>query len=200
MTNATDATHEFTPGTSRQTRTARTLRDGLIAQAVRSDPSLEERVLAQVDAERKREIGARIKELRELSGYTQPHLAEQLGYTSVRGYQKAEATGGMEHERYEKLAELFGVDLDYLLRGTDVTDRGATVDEQALQLLQEIAAGQAALTARLDALLRHLEPQLELESEDDPEVAARAAEAAAPARDEPPAQSARTRGAKARSA
>lgn len=94
----------------------------LIAQVVRTTPELEEAVFAALDEQRKKEIAERIKELREASRYTQPALADELGYKTVRGYQKAEAEGGMEFWRYEKLAKLHGVSVDYILRGNRPED------------------------------------------------------------------------------
>lgn len=160
MTTCQAASSEFVPGTSRETRTGHTLRSDLIAQIVRTTPDIEGLVITALDEQRKKEIGERIKALRKERRITQPALAELLGYRTVRGYQKAEQTGGMEYERYEKLAEAFGVPVDYILRGDANGDGPAEGSGQIADLAAQVA-DLARTTAELVATVQRLETQIQ---------------------------------------
>lgn len=102
MTNATTksifAQRGYVPGTSRSPRSARTL-------------ALQ---MAQAEAERQREIGARIKDLR--GRIPQPVIADRVGVT-LRAYQAWEAGGGIAWDNLVKLAEVFGVSEDFIEYG-----------------------------------------------------------------------------------
>jgi transcriptional regulator with XRE-family HTH domain len=107
---------------------------------------------ASVDQERKREIGRRVKRLRERSPHTQESLADLLGMT-LRGYQKAELTGSISYTKLEKLAEIHrvaeGVDWFYL-------PADAAPDESQLD---RIEAKLDDILSRLDLLLPESELQ-----------------------------------------
>lgn len=92
-----------------------------------------------MDAQRREELAARIKELRGLR--TQQAIADRVGVT-MRAYQAWEAGGGITWENIEALAKVFGVSEDYLLYG-EVGDR-----LRAGTQLERIEA-------KLDALLAH---------------------------------------------
>jgi transcriptional regulator with XRE-family HTH domain len=92
-----------------------------------------------MDAQRREELAARIKELRGLR--TQQAIADRVGVT-LRAYQAWEAGGGITWENIEALAKAFGVSEDYLLYG-EVGDR-----LRAGTQLERIEA-------KLDALLTH---------------------------------------------
>ena len=63
-------------------------------------------------------IGERIAKLRETSGLTQAELAEKLGVTD-RAVSKWETGGGYpDITLLAPIADVFGVSIDYLLRGT----------------------------------------------------------------------------------
>lgn len=104
----------------------------------------------------------RIKQLREESRYTQPHIAEFVG-VSLRAYQRWEEGGGIEWEHLEKLAELHEVDPQWIHRGSEkgpapdpfASESAATADELLaeirslrLELLAEIAKVHTALEAQ----------------------------------------------------
>jgi transcriptional regulator with XRE-family HTH domain len=96
--------------------------------------------LVALDSERKRQIGDRLKELREGSPYTQEAIADRLGIT-VRAYQKQEATGGVSYDNIEKLAELHGVEADWILKGdTETPDLLGGSDEAIIQRIDDLAA------------------------------------------------------------
>lgn len=107
ITNARAAAQEYVPGTSRGTRTASTLRLHLLH-------ALEQQEL--MDDQRKREIGARIRELRVDSPYTQQAVADRVGVT-LRALQKWEQGRGITYENVERVANVFDVDVDYVLKG-----------------------------------------------------------------------------------
>lgn len=123
MTKRKDALQKFVPGSSRGPRNARTL---LLQMAM--------------EAERQKEIGARIKELR--GRIPQPVIAEKVGVT-LRAYQAWEAGGGIAWDNYGKLADAFGVDEDYLLYG----EREEPGDVSQLDRIE----------AKLDTIMRALE-------------------------------------------
>ncbi len=104
---------------------------------------------ASVDQERKQAIGRRMRTLRTRSPYTQEQVADILGIT-VRGYQKAEQTGMVKHERLERLAELYDVDVDAFYEPVVMNT------DDRLERIEE----------KLDALLSAL--GVDLESETDP--------------------------------
>ena len=97
---------------------------------------------ATVDADRKKRIAARLKELRELSPYTQENIAAKLNL-SLRGYQKIEKTGGTSFPNYELLAAIHGVPVESLWQDPDeVRSNGPSLEERL-----------AGLEAKLDELL-----------------------------------------------
>lgn len=134
----------FVPGTSRGPRSARTL---LLQMAA--------------DLERQREIGQRIKALREELGLTQPVLADKVGVT-LRAAQAWEAGGGIGYENRKRLAEELGVSEEFLLFGepgrqgpSTQLDRIEAKLDAVLVLLreeQDVAANEAA-----DAIGEHFE-------------------------------------------
>jgi transcriptional regulator with XRE-family HTH domain len=75
-----------------------------------------------LSAERKREIGGRIKELRDEGNYSQPHIADAVGVT-LRAYQAWEAgDSGITRENVEKLAAFFAVSPEHILSGPAVEE------------------------------------------------------------------------------
>jgi transcriptional regulator with XRE-family HTH domain len=92
------------------------------SQNARSLPTL--RLQMALDAAQRLARGERIKQLREESPYTQPVLAEQVGVT-LRAYQRWEEGGGIEWDHLEKLAEIHGVDVQWIHKGEE---QGVTPD------------------------------------------------------------------------
>lgn len=148
----------------RSPRTVRTLRL-LLTQA--------EEQQELMDAQRKIEIGQRIKELREASPYPQPVIARAVG-VSLRAYQKWEAGGGISYDNAERLANFHGVEVDWILKGntTDAANlEGVSPADQpnileqllreVLSRLDELAGPQGRLAA-LEEQARRTQADLEL--------------------------------------
>ena len=66
----------------------------------------------------RREMGARIRDLRERSPYKQAHMAEQLN-VGLRMYQRIEQRGTTEWERVQQIAEIHGVDPHWIWDGEE---------------------------------------------------------------------------------
>jgi transcriptional regulator with XRE-family HTH domain len=94
------------------------------------------------------EIASRITELREKSRWTQPEIADQLGL-SLRGYQKIEEKGTSKFERAEEIAEIHGVDPNWIWDGEE---RKASPDP--------FATGSTATVGELRAEIRALRHEL----------------------------------------
>ena len=63
-------------------------------------------------------VGGRIKELREDAGLTQEQLAEKLYFETYRPIENLENDKKeLSAELLYKIAELFGVDTDYIMKG-----------------------------------------------------------------------------------
>lgn len=123
--------------------------------------------------QRRREMGDRLKELRSKRGYKQQYIADRIGVT-LRTYQMYQA-GSVEpgQEKLEKLAELYGVTPEYILRGdtpqipsvTDVNRRLKRIEDQLADILEQRQAGPytpetaAGFLDRLVTLMEALERQ-----------------------------------------
>lgn len=65
-------------------------------------------------------LGQRIKDLRTAKGITQRELGEFMGYKTTRSIQHLESDEhSLDHEGLIKLADYFGVSLDYLVGRSD---------------------------------------------------------------------------------
>ena len=62
----------------------------------------------------------RLKEQRELCGYTQRHVARLLGISHASYFRYEIGTSEPTQENLVKLADLFGVSVDYLLGRDDI--------------------------------------------------------------------------------
>lgn len=78
-----------------------------------------------MEKQQRLEIGQRIKELRENSAETNRSIAEHVG-VGERSVAAWVAGGGIAWDNAKKVAELFGVDVDYIWRGE--RRKGATPD------------------------------------------------------------------------
>src|SRR4051794_11253493 len=102
MTKSSATTQRFAPGSSRGTRSARTL-------------ALQMARLADEEREKQREIGDRIAHAREDRRLTQPIVADRVGVT-LRAYQNWEAgSTRVAWTNLPRLAEVLGVSEDFLL-------------------------------------------------------------------------------------
>lgn len=102
---------------------------------------------AERDAERKRRVGRRIRELREGSVYTQEAVAKRIG-VSLRGYQAMEEKGAASFPSLQKIAAVHDVDVSYFQEGVN----GDRLDE-AITLLRETHALMREIATRLDAVV-----------------------------------------------
>lgn len=144
FTKSSPREESFAPPTSRNTRIAVTLR----LQMAR-------------DEKERREMGARIEELRASRGFKQQYIADRVG-VQLRTYQLWQAgaiTPGQEN--LEKLAEVFCVTPQFILRG-ETPD--LSLPEDQLSQLDRIEAKLDAIQAEtqkrydtLDRLIRQRE-------------------------------------------
>ncbi len=68
------------------------------------------------------EIGKRMREQRKLLHFTQENMAEMLN-VSIKHYGGVErGIAGLSLENFIKASEIFGVGLDYLIKGTKEAD------------------------------------------------------------------------------
>jgi transcriptional regulator with XRE-family HTH domain len=95
-----------------------------------------------MEKQQRLEIGERIRELRENSAETNRSIADYVG-VGERSVAAWIAGGGIAWDNAKKVAELFGVDVDYVWRGTS---KGATPD--VIGALN----GASELDARLDRM------------------------------------------------
>lgn len=65
----------------------------------------------------------RIRELREQHGYTQRQLAEKLGMLQPQYFRYEQGTRDVPSELLIRLADIYGVSIDYLLGQTDNPER-----------------------------------------------------------------------------
>lgn len=123
--------------------------DGKAANAAlsASRSALTFRMQVALDEQQQLARAARIKQLREESPYTQAALADLVGVTP-RAYQRWEEGGGIEWEHLERLAEVHGVDVIWIHRGTS---RGPTPDP-FVPTTSEVPA-----LARIEAKLARIE-------------------------------------------
>lgn len=168
-----------TSSTWRDARTGRTVSAsptpdliGLLTRAARRPDyatlvGLQEALTERVSEEAIKERRARLlRELRDRSPLTQEAVAERID-VSLRGYQKMEQTGGVSFSNLEKLADLFGVDVDYFFReGQDEPVRDSDQLDRIEELLRANNDLMQQLVSRLDAapaappeseLVRHYE-------------------------------------------
>ena len=78
----------------------------------------------------------RFKELREENGLTQQKLADELGVkrSTVAGYESGNQPG---YDMLSKIANVFGVSVDYLLGRTDIKNPDIHIPEGVKELLSE---------------------------------------------------------------
>lgn len=104
------------------------------------------------------EIGQRIRELRENSAETNRSIAEAVG-VGERSVAAWVAGGGIAYDNAKKVADLFGVDVDYIWRGRS---KGATPDlmgdlSSGDELLREVALQMAELAQAIDRIETRLQ-------------------------------------------
>ncbi len=109
----------------------------------------------------RREMGGRIRELRERSPYKQQHMADKLN-VGLRMYQRIEQRGTTEWERVQQIAEIHGSDPHWVWDGEEkgpVPDVIGRLDGSSGQL--------ARMEGKLDQLLDLIEERLAVRDADD---------------------------------
>jgi transcriptional regulator with XRE-family HTH domain len=109
----------------------------------------------------RREMGARIRELRERSPYKQQHMADKLS-VGLRMYQRIEQWGTTEWERVQQIAEIHGSDPHWIWDGEE---NGSTPD--VIERLDGSSGQLARMEGKLDQLLDLIEQRLAVRDADD---------------------------------
>lgn len=112
------------------------------------------RLLLLMEQKQKAEIGQRIKELRKNSAETNRSIAEFVGVSerTVAGWIAGE---GISYANAEKVAELFGVDVDWIWRGRskgETPDLMGRLSEAPPDRLEAIEQRLARIELILDAI------------------------------------------------
>lgn len=130
------------------------------------------RLQVLMNAQHKAEIGERIKELRDNSAETNRSIAEYVG-VGERSVAAWIAGGGITYDNAKKVAELFGVDEDYVWRGrrkpetpdligalngpgeehpalARIEAKVTRIEDRQVRLLAEFGKLQASLASRSD--------------------------------------------------
>lgn len=83
------------------------------------------------------EIKDRLKALRKEAGYTQQEVADRLGvnHVTISGYERGVRKPGFAEA--DQLADLFDVNLEYLLCSTDVRGRYPRHGDQQIRLSEK---------------------------------------------------------------
>ena len=97
-------------------------------------------------------MGRRIKEQRKKLGMTQEALAEQLGVSVKHLSETERGLTGLSIENLIRLCDLFGVSLDYLIRGENADETGERI----------VLPTDAIRPEKLDALRRLLRAGIDL--------------------------------------
>lgn len=88
------------------------------------------------------ELGKRLVQLRKINNVTQEELGKQIdvGKTTISNYETGYSSP--DSETLTKLADFFGVSVDYLLGRTDIKDKDDGFqhvnDDEALEYLDEL--------------------------------------------------------------
>ena len=112
-------------------------------------------------------LSEKIRKLRTEKGVTQTQLAEAIG-VSMRMVQEYETNGRYPRNRdtYRKMAEFFGVDVNYLLTEDEefataaaekYGSRGAKQAEQVLEQVKGLFAGGKMEDDDMDAMMRAIQ-------------------------------------------
>ena len=133
-------TQRFVSGTSPRTQDARTLAGRL--------RDLEAQVAHFMEPERKAAIGARLKQARENSPYSQKDLAE-AGGVELRTYQFWEAGRGVTRAGVDAVAKRIGID-------PEVIWSGDAADESQLDRIEQAVTENTARLETIEGLLREL--------------------------------------------
>lgn len=122
---------------------ARTLRRSGTVHTVRAQALMEQ--------QQKLDIGERIRDLREASPHTNRSIAEHVG-VSERAVGKWIEGKGIEWDNLVAVADLFGVDSNWLWSGRALDDRGPAPDPFADPYAEQLDR----IEEKLDEILRRL--------------------------------------------
>jgi transcriptional regulator with XRE-family HTH domain len=117
------------------------------------------RVRWLMEEQHRLEIGERIRELRENSAETNRSIADAVG-VGERSVASWMAGGGITYDNAQKVAEVFGVDVDYIWRGRTGAEletpdvMGAlSPNAEVVGALRELERQQSQMAKKLDRLL-----------------------------------------------
>ena len=83
-------------------------------------------------------IGDRIKELRKKNRYTQKEIGEMCGVSDISVYKWETDRTEPNIDTLCKLADIFGVSLDYLAGSVDKSYQNTALDNEIMQLVQKM--------------------------------------------------------------
>lgn len=136
---------------------------GMKRASTNGDPILSLRLRELMEERQKLEIRERVCELDERSPLTQQEIADRMGYSQKRGYQKILERGTTQRDRVEQLAEIHGVEADWIWGGS-LNGSNPGPGPEAESLSAQLDTLQAVLLAELaqvksvqEQILSHLE-------------------------------------------
>ena len=80
----------------------------------------------------------RLKEIRKIKGLTQKQVAEHIGITQNAYSYWETGRNKIDNESLKKLADFFGVSVDYLLGRDTIEGSGENVDPEVLEYIEEL--------------------------------------------------------------
>lgn len=91
-----------------------------------------------MDSKIDKNIGIRVKELREAKGITQEALAEQLGFTRSAWKAREDGASDFKSGLIVTLSEIFGVSTDYILKGQSEKETNKTQGDRNAFLRRKV--------------------------------------------------------------
>lgn len=82
------------------------------------------------------DIGARISKLRHKRGLTQAQLSEQLDITVKHLSESERGLTSLSLEKLVLLCNILGTDMEYLIRGNDITKHAVDIPDFIMSILQ----------------------------------------------------------------
>ncbi len=97
-----------------------------------------------------KEIGERIRELREIHKYTRENLAEKINISAKFLYEIEKGKKGFSAKTLYKISNALSVSSDYIMLGEDIDSRG---NEKIICMLEKLEPKQ---TSRIQDILKIL--------------------------------------------
>ena len=126
-----------------------------------------------MDAQQKLAIGRRIKELRDNSPETNRSIADYVG-VGERSVAHWVAGNGITYDHAQKVAKLFGVEVDYIWRGREkaptpdvlgALTAGESPGGASADLLEQVLAAQTTMAAELSEFRMQVERAIAVQAE-----------------------------------